>query len=370
MSQKQDEYWSAGEYDGEAQRLYDAGDYEAALLLLREGLERHPDSVELRVSLGYTQLARQEFGWARAAFETALEAEPDHEEGLVGLGDALLKLGERSRALLIFERILEMGFGGDSALMLAVGRALYREGLYQRAERFYRRARAADQQNAEAAAELGYTLYQRGHATSALSYLSEALELRENFHEVRVFYGNLLYDGGDYSGALEQFEQIPAGEMWDPLAVWRALELMRGFRRAEDDGDMVDRYLEQLERLHEDPSPEERLLAEVEASSAGDRVPGDRHQLDLFALEPAEESGGEPEVHTVRARNGQIFVGDWLSIVRAMRDNSATPTLPVTEYMREGARFVEHLTGVEIPEDDPEAFIRGSARAGILRIEG
>lgn len=366
------EFWSAEEYDAEIQRLYDREEYDRAVRAARRALELYPNSVDLRVSLGYTELAREEYAWARRAFEAALALEAEHEEALVGLSDALLKLGERSRALLILERVVRMGHGGDPELMLAAGRALYREELYERAERFYRMAVRAEPGSAEALAELGYTLYQRGDTAGALRCLKRAVEGAEEFHEARVFYGNLLYDGGDYRGALSQFERVPAPEMWDSLAVWRTLELMRGFRRLGAGSPRVEPYVEQLERLHRDPPPEERLLAELASSgSEGEAAGRDGNQLDLFAHEPEEAKETEPSaVHTVRARNGRVYTGDWLAIVRAMRDDSANPALSVREFMREGARFVHHLTGLVVPEDDPEAFIRASARAGILRIEG
>lgn len=365
------EFWDSERFDVEAQRLYEAGDYEAAGELLRKALSRYPRSIELRNSLGFVHLASEEYAWARAAFWDVLELWPDNEEALVGAGDALLKLGERSRAFLLFERVVELGFDTDTDLMLAVARALYREDLYGRTIRFYELACEADPRSPEARAELGYALYQVGETEEAKVRIEEALTIRPSLHEARVFYGNLLYDGGDYRGALANFERIPARRMWDPLAVWRTLELMRGFRRLSSDSPSVEPLLEQLERLHREPGPEERLLAELEAAGADDEVDRfpDRNQLDLFALEPAEPEGREPEVHTVRARNGRVYTGDWASIVRAMRDDSSDPSTPLADYMRDAARFVHQLTGLTVPDDDPEAFLRASARAGILRIE-
>jgi len=104
-------FWSADEFDRQAQRLYEAGDYDGALEALRRGSALYPDAVELLVSIGYTHLAREEFVWARRSFSEALEREPDHEDALVGLGESRLKLGERARGFQCFERVLDLGFG-------------------------------------------------------------------------------------------------------------------------------------------------------------------------------------------------------------------------------------------------------------------
>ncbi len=364
------ELWEADEYDAEAQRLYDEGDQEAALDVLMEGLMVHPESASLYLTLGYVRLAREEYGWARAAFEEALGRAPDHEEALVGLGDALLKLGERPGAFLAFARVRELGHDDDPDLMLAVARALYREGLHGRAARHYRLAR----ERPEARAELGYCLYREGDREGAIEHTARALEAAPDLYEARVFHGNLLYERGDREEALRAFRKVPPGEMWDPLAVWRTVELMRAFRDLPDDAAALEPYLDQLDRLSRDPSPEERLLAEVEAEVGdgggdADRRTADRDQLDLFALGRSEPEGREPEVHAVRARNGRVFTGDWLSIVAEMRDRAGDPSLSVDEFMRETARAVRNLSGVRVPDDDPEAFLRASARAGVLRIE-
>lgn len=362
------ELWDPEEYDAEAQRLYETGDHDGALETVLEGLIVHPESAPLHLTLGYVRLAREEFAWARAAFEEALSLDPDQEEALVGLGDALLKLGERSGAFLAFARVRELGHGDDPDLMLAVARALYREGLYDRAARHYRLAEG----RAEARAELGYCLYQSGDRAGATDQIVRALELEPDLHEARIFHGNLLYEQGDREAALRAFRQVPPAEIWDPLAVWRTVELMRGFEDLATDAPSLQPYLDQLERLGRDPDPEERLLAEVAADAGegdGGRPRRDRQQLDLFTPGRTAPEGRDPEVHAVRARNGRVFTGDWLSIVAEMRDRSEDPSLTVSEFMRQTARAVGHLSGVQVPHDDPEAFLRASARAGVLRIE-
>jgi Flp pilus assembly protein TadD len=66
-----DSLLSSEEYDERAHGLYDDGEYDSALVTLKEGLRYYPHSVELYVGLGYTQLAREEYVWAKQAFETS-----------------------------------------------------------------------------------------------------------------------------------------------------------------------------------------------------------------------------------------------------------------------------------------------------------
>ena len=80
------QFLSSEEYDERAHQLYNEGRYDEAIEVLQEGLAIYPNAVELHVGIGYAQLAREEFAWARAAFEHALTLEPEHEDGLAGLG--------------------------------------------------------------------------------------------------------------------------------------------------------------------------------------------------------------------------------------------------------------------------------------------
>jgi hypothetical protein len=52
-----------------------------------------------------------------------------------------------------------------------------------------------------------------------------------------------------------------------------------------------------------------------------------------------------------------------------MCESSADPGQSVEEFMRDTARRVRDMTGIQIPDDDPEEFLKASARAGVLHID-
>ena len=69
-------FLSSEEYDEQAHKLYNDGDYDGALEMLKEGLALYPNAVDLYVGLGYARLAREEYAWARHAFERAVVLAP------------------------------------------------------------------------------------------------------------------------------------------------------------------------------------------------------------------------------------------------------------------------------------------------------
>ena len=162
-------FLSSEEYDERAHQLYNEGQYDDALAVLREGLTLYPNSVELHIGVGYARLAREEFAWARRSFEEALVLEPEHEDALAGLGETLLKFGLEEAGLRCFRRTLELGYADDLDLMLQIGRALFREAssrdrreLFAGALEFFEVAVQQAPDSAEAIACVGYAQHRLG----------------------------------------------------------------------------------------------------------------------------------------------------------------------------------------------------------------
>ena len=151
-------FLSSEEFDERAHLHYDAGEYDQALDVLREGLRRYPEAVDLHVGLGFVRLAREEFIWAHRSFSEALAIDPDHEDGWVGLGEALLKFGRLEEALRAFARVEDLGLAEDCEMGLAIGRALYREGLFRESRDRLAALARVRRDSAEVRAALGYTL--------------------------------------------------------------------------------------------------------------------------------------------------------------------------------------------------------------------
>jgi Flp pilus assembly protein TadD len=359
-------FLSSEEYDEQAHKLYNSGDYDGALEMLKEGLSLYPSAVELYVGLGYARLAREEYAWARRAFERAAVLDPDHADALVGLGETLLRFGERNEALALFRRVAEAGYDDDIELMLTIGRALYRAALYADCRDVFAQAAAARPDNAEAAASLGYALHRLGDDVGAGRQIRRALRLDPDLHEARIYLGHLLYDRGDWEAALRELERVPPSEHWDPLAVWRLIELKRSLWQLEAGETHLLPWERRLQELEDFEDPVDRLLAEIESSVEPLDAPRDRGQLELFERSYPEASMG---VHTLRLGDGHRVHGTWLEIVRQMRDLAGFSHESVGQYMRRMAERWHEQSGLEIPSGDPETFLAGAIAAGLIRME-
>lgn len=369
-------FLSSEEYDEQAHQLYDAGEYDRALDLLKEGLTRYPDAVDLHVGIGYIRLAREEFAWGLRAFEAALALDAEHEDGWVGRGESLLKFGRVDEALACFRKIDDLGLGEDLELGLAMGRALYREALFRESRDRLISLSLVHPDVADVRAALGYTLHALGDDLGARRELRAGLRLDPGLHEVRIYLSHLHFERGDLPGALSELEKVPPAEHWDPLSVWRYIELKGSLERLAEDDPALDPWRERWEELRGEPDVIDHILAEVELAfeEAGGEypLPSSSHAaLPALPVFPILSPGrGMPTGnHRVRTADGVIFTGSWEEIVVRMRDTLSDPSEPITTFMHRAAQRVRQLTGRDLPCDDAESFIRESARMGLLSIE-
>jgi len=366
-------FLSSDDYDEQAHQLYNEGRYDAALEILKEGIELYPNAVELHVGLGYAHLAREDYAWAQQAFEVARGLDAGHEDALAGHGEVLLKLGQRPEAIERFNRLLELGFQEDHELMLQVGRALFREGLLRHAQRFFELAVNARGDSPEAAACVGYACHRLGDESGALYWLRRALQIDPRYCEARIYLANLLYDRGETEAALHHLERTAPEDHFDELAIWRYLELRKNLYRLRDNDPELAPWFARLGEVAGEPDSIDLLLAEVEAQHPDGSV-RDPHQLELFGtllteLQAMQKRPGTGEPHAVASLSGRIFRGSWEEILLQMKAaDREWSDAPLTEFMRDLARRGAAETGVVIPMTDAEAFIRGSAEAGVLRI--
>jgi Tfp pilus assembly protein PilF len=373
-------FLSSEEYDERAHQLYNDGQYDEALTVLREGLTLYPNSVELHVGIGYAQLAREEYAWARRSFEQALVLEPEHEDGLAGLGETMLKLGQDEAATRCFHRTLELGYADDVDLMLQVGRSLFREAslrdrteYFETAKEFFETAVQQVPESAEAVACVGYAQHRLGDDEAAIGSLRRSLQLDTDHAEARIYLANILYDQGEYEAALYHFERTNPDDHWDELGIWRLVELKRSLYHLEENDPELKPWDERLSELAGDVDDVDTILMELDPRSGADTAPAAeaaRGQLELFGtlLSSLAEQRQAPEHQIIVVSDGTGFDGSWEEIVRRMRDEKGNPSHTLPEFMSSVSQHGFRETGVRIPTHDAESFIRGSAVAGLLRI--
>ena len=277
--------------------------------------------------------------WARRSFEQALVLEPEHEDGLAGLGETLLKLGQDDAALRCFRRTLELGYSDDIELMLQVGRSLFREGslrerpeFFEAAKEFFETAVQQMPDSAEAIACVGYAQHRLADDEAAIGSLRRSLQLDNDHAEARIYLANILYDQNEYEAALYHFERTEPDDHWDELGIWRLVELKRSLYRLEENDPELKPWDERLSELAADMDDVDALLMELEPRSGANAAPGAesssgparalRNAAELARR--AEARAGAPDHRVRRDRVRRVLGGDRAAHARRNGQSGAT----------------------------------------------
>jgi hypothetical protein len=157
------------------------------------------------------------------------------------------------------------------------------------------------------------------------------------------------------------------------LGIWRHVELKKSIYRLPDEDPELAPWLLRLGEVVGEPDAIDLLLAEVEAQQADGGV-RDPYQLELFGtllseLHAMQKKPGQSDPHLVMTLAGNSIRGTWEEILMQMKAaDREWAHGSLIDFMASLARRGQTETGVIIPTTNAEAFIRGSAEAGVLRI--
>ena len=137
----------------EAQRLRDAGDFTAAVTLLRAELSRRPDDGDVARLLAQTLYWLHDRPAAQALYETILQRHPQDTTSRLAYARMLSEIGELHRAQTVATPLLHVPATRVEANVL-VGTVSYWRGDLTSARRFFETALQLDPSHAEAARQL------------------------------------------------------------------------------------------------------------------------------------------------------------------------------------------------------------------------
>ena len=158
--------------------------WDTELALWRDAVRAAPGSARAHVNVGHALQARGELVFAQAAYERALEIDPDHVFALNNLGNVYRGLGRAEDAERVLLRVLALE--PDYAQgHLNLGNAYFARGDVMAARRHYERAADADALRAAALFNLGLCDEQEGRVAEAIAHYEAALERDPNLDAAR-----------------------------------------------------------------------------------------------------------------------------------------------------------------------------------------
>ena len=232
----------------------------AALQLLKLGVERFPQDSQVRYGLGrlYEHQGKQKE--AEEEYLQALLLDPVAREPMGRLIGALLKRREFDRA----QRLLEAALDKDrvSAPHYGwIGIVLQLQAKYDDAEKAFRKAIELDPKNAEYRAGLGALFLSKGDPAGAREPLKEAIRIKPNLTLALYNLGIALAMEGKSSEAIPFFEQAART---GPPSVGLLNALANAYRETGQTPKAIAALRRSL-RLQPDQKEEQKLLRQLQS---------------------------------------------------------------------------------------------------------
>ncbi len=189
-----------------------SGDAGGALRLSSQVLTRHPGNPDALLVRGEALTRLGQLQAAGAAFTQVLNAKPNSEPALVGLGRLRL-IDDPATATILFRHALAEA-PGDGTALTDLGVALDLQGAHGPAQASYRLALAADPALTAARVDLALSLAQSGQGPAAVALMAPVARASSAGAKLREDYAAVLTMAGDRARA----RVILNGEMPPPEA--------------------------------------------------------------------------------------------------------------------------------------------------------
>ena len=187
-----------------AQILVRREDKSAATRVLKEAVDRHPDNATLRFAYGRMLLDAEELEAAIVQFREVVKLDSENDEALYSL--ALLQLETKRYALgeKHLRQLLERGQKAQSVYYY-LGYAAGEQGRHNQAIEWYNQVESGEYWS-QAQLRAARILVKQGRIDALRQrMLQMEKKFPQNAVELNLIEGEALYDGGEYSAALETY---------------------------------------------------------------------------------------------------------------------------------------------------------------------
>ncbi|MGE0387247.1 MAG: XrtA/PEP-CTERM system TPR-repeat protein PrsT [Gammaproteobacteria bacterium] len=194
---------AAAVYEDAAAR-YASGDYQGALVQLRNALQKNPDDLSARILAGRTQVRLGDGVAAEKEFRRALTLGGARAQLLTLLGDALL-FQRKYREILATIDIADPTMPGGVEIMTLRGRAYFELGDPDNARKSFEAASRVGRNRVEPLIGLAMVSHAGGRLPEAEDFVDRAISVSARDAEAWYMKGELRYSANDLAGAIEAF---------------------------------------------------------------------------------------------------------------------------------------------------------------------
>jgi tetratricopeptide (TPR) repeat protein len=157
----------------QANQLFDQKDYQAALGLYKELLEKHPDAYILWKNVGHCYFVQEQYDQAEESYKKVLEKDEKDNDAILLVGNCYANRGQTEKAMEWYNKV-QFDKITDPIVLYNIGNDYYKISKFEEALKYYQRA-------VELQKDFLDGLYQLGLAYTTLQRNQEAIATFEAF---------------------------------------------------------------------------------------------------------------------------------------------------------------------------------------------
>ncbi len=211
-----------------------AGDYDAAISIIRDILSGNTDDIEALRLLARVQAASGDHSGSAGTWERVAYLDPYDPDAAYEIGTTMAKKGdwEDVRTQMVS---LDAAGKADARHYLLAGQADLELGYRTEAEKYL--LKAGDLELAQSL--LGGLYYNRGDLDSAENAFLKALDINSSNYQANLHMGYIRYNGKKYRGAIRYYTAAHKTEPSDPMA---CLSLAAAYEKSGDRSSAIEYY--------------------------------------------------------------------------------------------------------------------------------
>lgn len=155
--------------------LYDTGDYQAALTLFEEFLQKNPDVYLIHYNIALCHQELKEYDRALEDYQKFLEKRPDHATTYYKMGQCYIGLEQYDKALESFEKTVELN-PDDPNTYYNVAEVYFYTDYLEEAIKYYQKSIELKPDFVDSYLKLGYTYLKLEDKPNTIKYLEKYLE--------------------------------------------------------------------------------------------------------------------------------------------------------------------------------------------------
>ena len=194
--------------------------------------ELQPKDVDVWVDLGRLNKILQKSPEAEAAYNKALEIEPDNEDALIGLAVVYQDLGDRAKVSEILRRIVASDPSPNT--LTALARSYEQQDEYGLAAETYRQAVAMTPDNAALQQALAQNLAMSGHQDEALEIYQKLVEKDPSDAESHLRISQIYTRKGEFDKAWAELQEAKKSAPDSTEVLYHEINLLESMGKTSD----------------------------------------------------------------------------------------------------------------------------------------